>query len=132
MKVDLSINPSLPWGIKVYNAWEGVSVLLSDLVEAVEVVAKLKGAILLFDKEDRGTCRGVRRVDEATLKVSCDKLFQCLMFGFQEGIEGTKGWCLSVFQLNLCQDIIFLIFISTNFTLLLTKHSPFISLTISL
>ena len=59
--VDLSINPSLPWGIKeVCNAWEGVSVLLSDSVEAAEVVAKSKGAILLFDEEDRGTCRGVR------------------------------------------------------------------------
>ena len=39
---------------------KGVSVLLSDSVEAAEVVAKLKGAILLFDEEDRGTCRGVR------------------------------------------------------------------------
>ena len=61
MKVDLSINLSLPRGIKeVCHAREGVSVLLSDLVEAVEVMAKSKGAILLFDKEDRGTCRGVR------------------------------------------------------------------------
>ena len=80
---------------------EGVSVLPSDLVEAVEVMAKSKGAILLFDKEDRGTCRGVQRADEATPKVFHDKLFQCLMFSFQEGIEGTKGWRLSIFQLDL-------------------------------
>ena len=31
---------------------KGVSVLPSDLVEATEVVAKSKRAILLFDKED--------------------------------------------------------------------------------
>ena len=61
MKVDPSINPSLPRGIKeVCNAQEGVSVLPSDSVEAVEVVAKLKGVIFFFDEEDRGTCRGVR------------------------------------------------------------------------
>ena len=53
MKVNLSINPSLLQGIKeVCNVQKGVSVLPSDLVEATEVMAKSKRAILLFNKED--------------------------------------------------------------------------------
>ena len=50
-QVDFHINVSLPGSIEeVSNQWKQIPILLSDLVETLEVYAKSEGAIPFLDK----------------------------------------------------------------------------------
>ena len=84
-QINFNIDVSLPGGVEeVGYQWKGIPILLSDLVETVEVNTESEGAIPFLEKQHRRAMQGLRRTDEAQSSVLIEEFSECLSLGFQK------------------------------------------------
>jgi hypothetical protein len=73
---------------KLRDEREGISILDGDIVELAIINTKAEGAIRLFDKENRGAERRLRRTNESFGNHVVDIVLQSLEFRFGEVVDG--------------------------------------------
>jgi len=71
------------------------------VVEAPEVNAKLKGAILFPDEEYQSSTQGVGRTNKLCSEVLVNELTESHKFLLGQGVDGTEGWGSAFIQGDL-------------------------------
>ena len=77
---------------KVRDDREGVCVASSVFIEVAIVLARVKFAIFLFNKEGGEGVGGIQGVDLSSSKVFCEKVFSCLLLIRREQVDLTNLW----------------------------------------